>query len=104
MVWIWHGYGSDLTSNLGTSYAAGAAQEMTKKQKQKKLEEKQEPNKRLQGQRGLSQVKERAGCSREEDQRGATGGVAASLHHGHSNAGSEPHLRLTPQLLATPDP
>ena len=30
--------------------------------------------------------------------------VAASLHHIHSNAGSEPHLRPTPQLMATPDP
>ena len=28
----------------------------------------------------------------------------ASLHHSHSNVGSEPHLRPTPQLTATPDP
>ena len=30
--------------------------------------------------------------------------VAASLHHGHSNAGSEQHLRPIPQLTATLDP
>jgi len=32
------------------------------------------------------------------------GAVAASLCQGHSNVGSEPHLRPTPQLTATPDP
>ena len=36
--------------------------------------------------------------------RGRIGAVASSLRHGHSNAGSEPHLRPTPQLTATPDP
>ena len=36
--------------------------------------------------------------------RGQIGATAASLHHGHSNAGSKPHLRPTPQLKATPDP
>ena len=30
--------------------------------------------------------------------------AAASLHHSHSHSGSEPHLRPTPQLMATPDP
>ena len=30
--------------------------------------------------------------------------VAASHSHSHSNAGSEPHLRPTPQFMATPDP
>ena len=30
--------------------------------------------------------------------------AAASLHHTHSNARSEPHLRPTPQLMATLDP
>ena len=30
--------------------------------------------------------------------------TAASLHHSHSNARSEPRLRPTPQLMATPDP
>ena len=34
--------------------------------------------------------------------RGHIGAVAASLHH--SNAGSEPHLRPTPQLTETLDP
>ena len=29
--------------------------------------------------------------------------VATGLHHSHSNAGSEPHLRPTPQLMAMPD-
>ena len=29
---------------------------------------------------------------------------AAGLHHSHSNIGSEPHLRPTPQLTATLDP
>ena len=32
------------------------------------------------------------------------GAVAASLHHSHSNLGSEPHLLPTPQLKATLDP
>ena len=30
--------------------------------------------------------------------------IAASLHHSHSNSGSESHLQPTPQLMATPDP
>ena len=30
--------------------------------------------------------------------------VAAGLHKSHSNAGSEPCLQPTPQLMATPDP
>ena len=30
--------------------------------------------------------------------RGPIEAVAAGLHHGHSNAGSEPHLQPTPQL------
>ena len=30
--------------------------------------------------------------------------AAAGLHHGHSHAGSEPHLWPTPQLTATLDP
>ena len=36
--------------------------------------------------------------------RGPIGAVAASLRHSHSNRGSEPHLRPTPQLTATLDP
>ena len=38
--------------------------------------------------------------------RGQIRAIAASLchSHSHSNAGSEPHLRPTPQLTATPDP
>ena len=36
--------------------------------------------------------------------RGLIGAVAAGLHHGHSNASSEPCLRPTPELMATPDP
>ena len=32
------------------------------------------------------------------------GAAAAGLIHTHSNVGSEPHLRPTPQLMATPDP
>ena len=35
--------------------------------------------------------------------RGRIGAVAASLRKSHSNAGSEPRLRPTPQLTATPD-
>ena len=35
---------------------------------------------------------------------GRIGAVAAGLHHSHSNAGSEPRLRPTPQLTAIPDP
>ena len=35
--------------------------------------------------------------------RGQIRAVAASLHHSHSNAGSEPCLRPTPQLMAMPD-
>ena len=33
--------------------------------------------------------------------RGPVRAAAASLHHGHSNVGSEPHLQPTPQLEAT---
>ena len=36
--------------------------------------------------------------------RGLIGAAAAGLCHCHSNARSEPHLRPTPQLTATPDP
>ena len=36
--------------------------------------------------------------------RGLIGAVAAGLCQSHSNAGSKPHLPLTPQLMATPDP
>ena len=36
--------------------------------------------------------------------RGPIRAVAAGLHHSHSNMGSEPCLKPTPQLLATPDP
>ena len=36
--------------------------------------------------------------------RGQIGAVAAGLRHSHSNAGSEPRLRPTPQLMATLDP
>ena len=39
--------------------------------------------------------------SQARDQIRAT---AAGLHHSHSNAGSQPHLQATPQLMATPDP
>ena len=35
--------------------------------------------------------------------RGLIGAGAASLHHNHSNAGSEPCLQPTPQLLAMLD-
>ena len=30
--------------------------------------------------------------------------LAAGLHHRHSDTGSEPHLRPTPQLTTMPDP
>ena len=36
--------------------------------------------------------------------RGRIGSVAAGLRHSHSNVGSEPRLRPTSQLTATPDP
>ena len=36
--------------------------------------------------------------------RGLIGAIAAGLCHSHSNTRSEPHLRTTPQLKATPDP
>ena len=36
--------------------------------------------------------------------RGQIRAVAAGLHHSHNNAGSEPHPRPTPQLMATRDP
>ena len=35
--------------------------------------------------------------------RGRIGAAATGLHQSHSNAGSEPRLRPTPQLTATPD-
>ena len=36
--------------------------------------------------------------------RGQLRAVAAGLYHSHNSAGSEPHLRPTPQLVTTPDP
>ena len=36
--------------------------------------------------------------------RGRIRATAASLHHSHSNKGSEPQLQPTPQVMATPDP
>ena len=39
----------------------------------------------------------------ESQARGLIGAVATRLHHSHSNAGSEPRLRPTPQLIVTPD-
>ena len=36
--------------------------------------------------------------------RGLIGAVAYSLGQSHSNSGSKPRLRPTPQLTATPDP
>ena len=36
--------------------------------------------------------------------RGLIGAVAAGVHRSHSNAGSEPCLQPTSQLMATPDP
>ena len=36
--------------------------------------------------------------------RGQIGAIAAGLYHSYSNAGSEPHLRPTPQITATPNP
>ena len=35
--------------------------------------------------------------------RGHIGATAVCLHHSHSHAGSEPHLRATPQFTATLD-
>ena len=35
--------------------------------------------------------------------RGQMGATAAGLHHSHSNGGSQPNLRPTPQLTAMPD-
>ena len=35
--------------------------------------------------------------------RGPIGATAVGLHHSHSNVGSEPHLRPTPQRTAMPD-
>ena len=36
--------------------------------------------------------------------RSLIGAVVTGLHHSHSNTRSEPRLRPTPQLMATPDP
>ena len=36
--------------------------------------------------------------------RGLIGAVATGLYHSHSNVGSEPRLRPTPQLMAMSDP
>ena len=35
--------------------------------------------------------------------KGQVRAIAAGLHHSHSNSGSKPRLRPTPQLTATPD-
>ena len=42
-------------------------------------------------------------CGRSQA-RGPIGAVAAGIHHCHSNAVSEPHLRPVPQLMAMLDP
>ena len=42
-------------------------------------------------------------CGGSQD-RGPIGAVAAGLRQSHSNSGSKPHLRPTPQLTAMPDP
>ena len=36
--------------------------------------------------------------------RGRMRAAPASLYHSHSNAGSKPHLRPTPELMAMPGP
>ena len=36
--------------------------------------------------------------------RGLIRAVTTSQHQSHSNVGSKPHLRPTPQLMAMPDP
>ena len=36
--------------------------------------------------------------------RGRIRAIATSLHQSHSNVGSKPRLRLTPQLMAMPGP
>ena len=36
--------------------------------------------------------------------RGRIRAIASGLRQSHSNVGSKPHLRPTPQLTATPDP
>ena len=36
--------------------------------------------------------------------RGPIGATTAGLHHSHSNIRSKPHVQLTPQLTAMPDP
>ena len=36
--------------------------------------------------------------------RGQIRAAVAGLHYSHSNAGSEPHLQPTLQLVVTPDP
>ena len=36
--------------------------------------------------------------------RGLIGAVATGLCHSHSNAGSDPRLQPTPQLMTMPDP
>ena len=41
------------------------------------------------------------GCSQA---RGLIGALATGLHQNHSDMGSEPHLRSTPELTETPDP
>ena len=42
-------------------------------------------------------------CGRSQG-RDPIGATVAGLHHSHSKAGFELHLRPTPQLTATPDP
>ena len=41
---------------------------------------------------------------RSSQARGQIGPTAASLHHSHSNGGSEPRLQSTPQIMAMLDP
>ena len=41
---------------------------------------------------------------RNSQAKGLIRATAAGLHHSHSNSTSEPHLKPTPQLMATLDP
>ena len=66
------------------------------------------PDDGIQGQRGtwgfFGPFRAASAACGGSQARGRIRAVAAGLHHSHSNSGSEPSLRLTPQLTATPDP
>ena len=92
-------------------YAAGAALEMAKRQKQKQNKTKTVNFKLREFHFSFvclffvfCPFRATPAAYRGSQARGRIGAAAPGLCQSHSNEGSEPRLRPTPQLMATPDP